>query len=406
MIESCAEGLSRWRRTRQGGTHASITFAELVTEGFPLDTEAIHELLRAHQQLDQSPIVEKTETSRLLWGGPAAKQFAIEHTQPVAASQQQPNWIDKLNRRVARIDADLYSAITAALESAQRQAARAVGSRLANQIRRTPAPILAQLGPVDLEAGRPYRTWETTPAPIRAEANIDVQAAITAAADDLEDVVAELVTQAEQAVDEAIGEIADEPLPPEPTIAPAAAAYTSAAFTNWMLARYRNDNPADPEEQLETTERTSSPPDEIATQTLAVASGASIIAGVISRDELGQPITSDGVPTGGVTAGARAFRRLASSAFRSIRRLGLETVRPVIVYEWDYGPVSERFRPYEPHKRLDGTTWRMDDPEASIVRNPDDEPTDQQIGFRGHYPGDHFGCRCRPPKQTIVLETI
>ena len=399
IIRHCAVGLHEADSNPTGTTPQAVLFATLVTDGFPLDDQTITEAIQAHRQLDQSDTLDPTErtAARRLWGGPTAPdwltQQAAELTQPVAAALA---WETPLAARLETIDTETIAALDGAFATAVLTAARLIGARLIAATRRLPEPVRATLDMTAVETARPHGTWWAVDPTLRIAAALDIDESIDQATTDLGLAVRRILENADRATTETIAaatEIPADDITEDDTTenVESAVGVAVASFAAWVAAQF-SDRAGDTLDPAAAVERLRTVPPQI-TAAVAAAAGGAVVTGpsTVARDQLGQIVDRDGIPTGGSTATPRWRRtitRLAGSG------LIPRAARPIVQFTWLYGSPATRGTPFPPHRRLDGVEWELDKPAAALFINPD-TATGIAIEYDGYFPGDHIGCQCR-----------
>lgn len=416
---ACQRGLRRWDRMRvtcpdhTGGTSASVVFAELVADGFPVDAATAAEVLEAHRLLDTAPRHPDGESeqqiiARLLWGGDDAPEWAVavidadrrEQTpDPVggvhvaAAVGDDDRVLDRLADDLFTIDSETITALRSAFWVAYRTALRAATSTARARSFRIPKAdqIAAGLVGTELDDARaamvaagPHRGYQAMPDSIAAVISLDLDAAVEGSLDDFEEVVIAILlaalADARRAVADGLG-VAVETVVGVGVVDGVrdAARQLRSDLHGWV--RDRLDGDRLPEDLGEVVV-----PEGFFASALSTAGGA---AAGDEGDSLSSPIAEAvlvAVASGGVTASAltvggagQSVAGAARSAVDVARSVVGRIPRPRRVYTWVRGNPSE---PYPDHEFLDGRTWTTDEERFRAVGNE-----------RPRVPHPH--CRCR-----------
>lgn len=191
VYRACLRGLKRHDRAAKytpntGATAAALSFAEIVSNGFPIDAATAVEILEAHRLLDEMPRHPDGESepqivSRLLWGGDDAPEWAeaivagerqaqLEQLEPEPAVSSSLLTLDEVRAiGAAEIAADPVLAEKAAAYEASRPDVVAAESSMA-EARRAVAQLADDLFAIDERVAAELRAafWVAYRAALRA----------------------------------------------------------------------------------------------------------------------------------------------------------------------------------------------------------------------------------------------
>ena len=436
--EACGRGLAEWHRHQVGGNGPSVDFARYAMAGGRLDQTQAAECLAAHRRLDLHVIEVGGETresaiSRNLWGGDQGRDFAqrimddIRHTPPqvvptideirlpdppalpdrieplpvepetpiAAELELDTQFLERINAAAGRLNMLMFDRLEGAIRAIYLALLRDASREAQRRTSRVAAPIAAELDMTAIREAMGLRTDHTRwldARPVFAMLDTELADAIEGALADLRITADEIL---EEGHEELVARLARELGTTEEniraTLEAEMAGQRFAAVTllvnrvrTWITGLFSR---ADEPEDLPTAAQL---PVNLVGDTVAVAGGALAGEVAVARSVDNALISAAGNPVDGQAASgwaARAVSEAFEGAIDSTRvsdlleevPAGAPTVEVVQVMEWDYGDISERFQPYQPHVDLDGDRWRGE---------TDVHPS-------GAYPQEHHpNCRC------------
>lgn len=289
-----------------------------------------------------------------------------------AASTPVDRELERLAKTIARMDRGVLARVLTTADLAARRALERAGAKLRSTVQGN-AKVkrqIAQTCNADL--------WSAHPE-VFAAVGIDVHDAIQAAIDEYGIAVDAILTAAQLKVLEMLRDTFliddsewDDTQQQFDRARSAAVIWLTAALVALVTSKLSGQT----EQQMDRVRAGEVPlsavvPASMVREAVAIAGGAQPVEG-----PNGGLTTADGDPVQGIAAGPIAQ---AVMAHHRVVQTG---------WVWDYGDISERRRPFEPHVELDGihfTDWT----DAALATSEDSA----WLGER-FFPGDHDGCLC------------
>lgn len=425
--EACLRGLALHRRTWEtsghdnGATQPAVSFAEIVTDGFPIDAQLATEVVDAHMALDRAALVNpdgdspKAKLQRLLWGGDTAPDWgrnvldqarsqqlmnrvpapvtpfpaAVSETEAAdtavaaeASTAEADAVLERLSLELAEIDAAAIAALETAWWVAYRAALRAAGHNARGAVRRNvPKSVQAEAGLEENELNEAREraaeahiidAWPAVGGRVMAVITADLDTAVQDSLEDFElvatQVLGSTVAGAVLAISRRLGVDQDtiRPFTAQQDSITAAVEELKAQLLEWTRLRLEGEREPEGLDELVV-------PSGIFTEAVATSAG---VAASDDVDAAGNSILDRVI-------GAVASGGLAVTGFRLFR--DLVSIRPRRRFMWDYGNPATRIVPYEPHIDLDGKTWANEAERREVIGNA--SPREHSV---------HCQCRIRP----------